>query len=283
MQKLKIMTNLKALPFALVAAVAVSVIPRAEAQNAMSVEGVTEPVMDIVVGASVAGNIAKVLVKEGDAVKKGQLLLEQEKTLQELEVKRRKLLWESTAELDAARLAEETLKKDYEATRKLFEGTGSVSKDDLAKKELEYNQAVAERLRLAINEDREKIEFEVAEDALKQRLITSPLDGEIAQLVREEGEPCSAQDPLFRIVDTSRCFLICNVDARYGPRFKMDQQVKVEVEAGEASVSLTAKIAFISPVVDPSSGLLEIKALFDNPQKRVRPGVGGRMFIPEAR
>ena len=253
-----------------------------DAQGQESVEGITEPFMDIVVGAAVAGNIAKVMVREGETIKKGQLLLEQEKSLQDLEVKRRKLLWDSKAELDAARLAEDTLKKDYEGTKKLFETTASVSKDELAKKELEYNQAVAERLRLEIVEDRERLDYEIALDAVKLRQITSPLDGEIASLVRDEGEPCSAQDPLFRIVDTSQCFLVCNVDARFGPRFSKDQAVKVEVEAGEGHVSLDAKISFISPVVDPSSGLLEVKALFSNPGKRVRPGVGGRLFIPKA-
>lgn len=253
-----------------------------QAQEPGSVEGITQPFMDIVVGAAVAGNIAKVMVKEGEAVKKGQLLLEQEKTLQDLEVKRRKLLLDSKAELDAARLAEETLKQDFEGTKKLFETTASVSKDDLAKKELEYNQAMAERLRLEIMEDREKLDYEIALDAVKLRQIASPLDGEIAALVRDEGEPCSAQDPLFRIVDTSQCYLICNVDARYGPRFRKNQEVKIEVEAGEGHVELKAKISFISPVVDPSSGLLEIKALFANPGKRVRPGVGGRLSIPKA-
>jgi RND family efflux transporter MFP subunit len=246
-------------------------------------EGITEPFLDIVVGAPVPGTIARTLVKEGDPVKKGQRIVELVKMREELDVKRRKLIWESTAELDAAKLSEQTLKQDFEATRKLFSSTSSVSKDELARKELEYNQAVAERLRLEIAENREEIDYEIALDALKLREIDAPLSGQVVERLLDEGEACGAQEPLLRIVDSSRCYLTSNVDAKLGPRFKLDQEVKLEVQAGTGFVNVTGKVSFISPVVDPSSGLLKIRLLFDNQDGKVRPGVEGRMIIPTAR
>lgn len=248
-----------------------------------SAEGITEPFLDIVVGAPVPGTIARTLVKEGDPVKKGQRIVELVKMREELDVKRRKLIWESTAELDAAKLSEQTLKQDFEATRKLFSSTSSVSKDELARKELEYNQAVAERLRLDIAENREEIDYEIALDALKLREIDAPLSGQVVERLLDEGEACGAQEPLLRIVDSSRCYFTSNVDAKLGPRFKLDQEVKLEVQAGTGFVNVTGKVSFISPVVDPSSGLLKIRLLFDNQDGKVRPGVEGRMIIPTAR
>lgn len=255
----------------------------AETRAQETVDGITEPFLDIVVGSPVAGTIVRTLVKEGDSVSKGQRILELEKKREELEVSRRKLLWDSTAELDAAKLSEQTLKQDFEGTKKLFSSTSSVSKDELARKELEYNQAVAERLRLEIAENREKIDYEIALDALKLREIDAPLSGQVVERLLDEGEACGAQEPLLRIVDTSRCYFTSNVDARLGPRFKLDQEVKLQAQSGAGHVEVTGKVSFISPVVDPSSGLLKIRILFDNKDGKVRPGVEGRMFIPSAR
>ncbi len=248
-----------------------------------SADGITEPFLDIVVGAPVPGTIARTLVKEGDSVTKGQRILELVKMREELEVKRRKLLWESTAELDAAKLTEKTLKQDFDATKKLFSSTSSVSKDELAQKELEYNQAVAERMRLEILETREEIDYELALDALKLREIDAPLSGQVVERLLDEGEACGAQEPLLRIVDSSRCYFTSNIDARLGPRFRLDQEVALEVQSGTGHVNVTGKVSFISPVVDPSSGLLKIRLLFDNKDGKVRPGVEGRMIIPAAR
>ena len=40
------------------------------------------------------------------------------------------------------------------------------------------------------------------------------------------------------------------------------------------------KVVFISTVVDPASGLLRLKALFANPDGKLRPGVAGRLELP---
>ncbi|MDA7916512.1 biotin/lipoyl-binding protein [Verrucomicrobia bacterium] len=190
--------------------------PTVNAQSTAYAMGITEPFQDIIVGTSVAGTIAKVLVEEGDVVKEEQLIIELEMSLQEFDLRRRKLIWDSKAELDSAKLEEETLKQDLAATRELFEKTDSVSKDELSRKELEYNKAVAERLRLDIAEEREKIEYDIALDALGLRQIRSPLNGVVVLLTRDVGESCSAQDSLLRIVDASKCYFTSNVDARHG-------------------------------------------------------------------
>ncbi len=279
MNKLKVCASRSFAAFGLAVLVGLAA---TESRAQETADGITEPFLDIVVGAPVPGTIARTLVKEGDKVTKGQRILELVKMREELEVKRRKLLWESKAELDAAKLSEQTFKQDFEATEKLFTSTSSVSKDELAQKELEYNRAVAERLRLEITEDREKIDYEIALDAVKLREIDAPLSGQVVERVLDEGEACGAQEPLMRIVDSSRCYFTSNVDAKLGPRFKLDQEVRLEVQSGAGFVNVAGKVSFISPVVDPSSGLLKIRVLFDNRDEAVRPGVDGRMIIPPA-
>ncbi|MBI5775256.1 MAG: efflux RND transporter periplasmic adaptor subunit [Verrucomicrobia bacterium] len=239
--------------------------------------GVTEPFQDVVLSSSVPGRVARRLVKEGDTVKAGQTLVELEKRQEELEVARRKLVMESKAELDAAVARVENTRADFESTRKLFAATKSVSQDDLAKKELDYKLAVAEADKLKMSEEREVFEHQMAVVALNERVIASPLTGQVVQLARDVGEDCKAQEPVVRVVDTRQFYLVANVEARAGFALQPGQTVQVEVEAGRDKVKMAGRISFISPVVDPASGLLRVKVLCDNPDGRVKPGVAGTL------
>lgn len=60
---------------------------------------------------------------------------------------------------------------------------------------------------------------------------------------------------------------------------KLGQTVALQLQAGDDPVSLQGKIVFISPVVDPASGLRKVKALFDNKDGKVVPGVTGVMSL----
>jgi len=241
--------------------------------------GVTEPLQDVTLSATVAGTVAKRLVKEGDEIKTGQTLVEMKKRQEELEVDRRKLIMLSKAELDAAKVRVSTLKNDLDSTKKLFEATKSVSKDDLAKKDLEYQLAVAEVDKLQMTEEREVLEYNMATELLKDRVVTSPLTGYVVELFRQEGEDCKAQEPLARVVNIKQFYFVANVEAKSGYNLKVGQQVQVEVEAGTTTIKVPGKISFVSPVVDAASGLIKVKVLCDNADGKVKPGVAGAMHF----
>jgi multidrug efflux pump subunit AcrA (membrane-fusion protein) len=80
------------------------------------------------------------------------------------------------------------------------------------------------------------------------------------------------------VVDTRRCYFISNIEARMASGLKVNQPVRLELEDGNLSLRVEARIVFISPVVDPASGLQKVKALFENADGKVRPGLVGKMF-----
>lgn len=295
----------------------------ARAQRAITASGITEPVADATLSSPMAGLVGAWKFKEGDRVKADQAIIELDKRLDELEVERRKLIWESKAELRFAeaqvatrkliweskvelRFAEAqvaTLKGDVEATRLLFKTSKSVSKEQLDKKELEYKQAVAEYEKVLVAEEREKLEYQqvvadyervlaaevrekleydLAVETLKRRHIFAPFDGVVVELYKKPGEACQANEKVVRLVDTSRCYFVSNMDAKAGSRLKTGQLVKLEVESGDAFVPITGTVYFVSPIVDPASGLLKVKVLFANPDGKIRPGVSGRVILEEA-
>lgn len=206
--------------------------------------------MDVTLGASVAGIIRQEFFPEGSHVKKGDVILELDKRLEELEVQRRAAVMDQN-------------KMQLDSTRALVERTKSVSKEELAKKEAEYNISVAEH--------------GIAVEQLAHRQIVAPFAGAITEIQLRPGAAVAPYQPLVRLVDTSRCYFVGQVEGSALARLKLDAPVKIQVDG--CSQPVTGKICFISPVVDPASGLAKIKALFENDDGKIRPGLAAKMEV----
>ena len=231
--------------------------PALDAAETVATLGITEPILDATLGTPVAGIVAARKVKEGDFVKKDDVLLELDKALEELELARREVVLEP-------------LKSDYEASKYLFEQPkSSMSKEILDKKQSDYKVALAE--------------FELAKEQVRKRSILAPFDGYVTDIYLQAGEACQIgiQQPILRMVDTRRCYFVGNVDSKAGHALKIGQQVDLEIESGPAVALIQGTITFVSPVVDPASGLLKVRAIFDNPDGKIRPGVAGKMMFQE--
>ena len=254
--------------------------PLISAEEMVTVAGLSEPVNDVLLSFEIDGRISKIYFKEGEQVEKNTVVIELNKWFEDLEVKRNRLIWESKVELDSAAEREKTLKSLYVSTRELYQKTGSVSKDELEQLELEYKLAAAEHERLTIAEEREKIEYDMARAKLDKLILRSPIQGIISDLFLDEGESCESRQPVVRIVDTSMCILVCNIESSLGIELRQGQAVDLNIQAGSGTVQKKGKIIFISPVVDPASGLYQVKAAFDNTNHMIKPGVEGSMLLP---
>ncbi len=224
----------------------------AAAEPPAVVVGLTEPFHNILISGSVSGIISCQKLHEGDHVKEGDVILELDKRIEELEEERRKLVMEQR-------------KSDFESTRQLYSSTKSVSKEEMEKREAEYKIAA--------------VEYQMAAEQHRKRLITAPVEGTISEIFLDLGEACEPRQPVLRIVDTRRCYFVANVEARHAGRLKLDQAVRLGIETGSAPLTVTARVNFISPVVDPGSGLFKIKAIFENTGGKVQPGLAARMIL----
>jgi len=225
------------------------------AAETISVAGISEPILDSTLGTQVAGIVGGRKFEEGDFVKKDDVLIELDKGLEELEVARREVVLEP-------------LKADYEAAKYLFEQPkSSMSKEALDKKHSDYKVAMAE--------------YALAKEQLRKRSILAPFDGFITEIFQQVGEACQIQQPVLRLVDTRRCYFVCNVDSKAGDSLRPGEKVDLEVESGRAAVLVPGTISFVSPVVDAASGLMKVKVVFDNPDGKIRPGVAGKMTFED--
>ncbi|HKI71237.1 MAG TPA: efflux RND transporter periplasmic adaptor subunit [Verrucomicrobiae bacterium] len=214
--------------------------------------GITEPFLDVTLSAPVPGIITARNSREGDFVQEGTVILELDKKLEELEVERRKLVRDQKW-------------SDFDGTQKLFKTTKGISKEEVEKKEAEYRVAA--------------VEHDMAAEQLRRRQVISPLSGTITEIMLHVGEACQPYQPLVRVVDARRCYFITNTEAKLVAGLKLGQTVKMEIDTEAGLVTVEGKIVFLSPLVDPASGLRKVKVLFDNGDGKVRPGVSGRMLL----
>ncbi len=226
----------------------------ARAGDAVSCAGVTEAVVDVTLSLPVPGIVTLQKFKEGDSITTNDTILQLDSRLEELEAERYRLVMENK-------------QADWEGTRKVFDKTSSVSRDELLKKEVDYRVAAAE--------------YQIALEQLARRKLVSPAPGVIAELKPRVGEACSAYQPIARIVDPRHCFFASSVEARAAKRMKIGQKVELEIEDPNTPIKITGTIVFLSPVVDSASGLQRMKAVFENSDGRVRPGLAGRIVLQE--
>lgn len=226
------------------------------ARAEIAVQCLTEPVGNVEMSTTVAGTIAAIRHDEGAFVEAGAVVLELESRVEQLDVERR------TVQVD-------TLKAELDRSERLLKSTSSISQEEVDKKRGEYRIAA--------------LELELAREALAKRHITAPFAGVVTRIPVEVGEYCQPPRILVRIVDSRQFYCVANIDPALAGNLAVERPVRFEVgESSEAAARLNGKIVFVSPVVDPASGLLRIKALFANPDGRVRPGVAGRLLLPSA-
>ncbi|MDA7666354.1 efflux RND transporter periplasmic adaptor subunit [bacterium] len=216
-----------------------------------SFNGITEPASDAELSFPVSGVLAELPFREGEFVREGEVVGRLGNRREELEVSRRQLI------LDNAKM-------DLKRTQQLYDKTGSISEEELDEKRATVKVA--------------ETELAIAREDVNRRLLVAPFDGLIANLHGlDKGEGVELLTPVVRLVDASTCVFVCNLPANAAKAVK--PEAKASIQIGE--VNIPGFVTFISPVIEPSSGLLKVKARFENPERLIVPGAAGQLTFLE--
>lgn len=231
----------------------------------------TEPIEKSVTASPEPGIVAETFVKEGDRVQVGDRLgALNHRVLQEsltIAIARA----ESTARLDAAKSTLAIIKSQLVAIESLV-ADGHTNKFEVEQKQAEYEVAYAE-LRTAEDEGKlNRLEVDRIRAQLNDRFITSPINGFVTELHKQPGENISNNEPEFATV--------VRVD-QLKVRFYLDSKTLHATNIGDVvSVFLDrsrtrsdATVTYVSPVIDPDSGLGRLDVAIDNPELEIQSGV----------
>lgn len=248
------------------------------------------------VGSRDAGIVMTVAVKPNDVVEQQTLLVELESEVQTTEAdaaeKQLAMAIEQSSNDVNLRFAEkssEVVKKELDRARAAVQKySRAVSQTEMEKKQLELEQVLLSgeqaRHELSIaklNTQLRESERDLAKIKLKQRSITSPLAGEVAEVYVQEGEWLDLGAPVLRIVNSERLRVVALVPEAYLFSIKNGQMASLKVSIGAKENELTAngKVSFVSPEINPVDREFMIWVDIDNKQKKLRPGLVGSLTI----
>lgn len=154
----------------------------------VSATGEIKPKKNINISTDVAGKILKILVAEGQIVKKGQLLIKIDSEIYEANADRdREIISSSESDLVSQ---EANLKKarNFLARRKQLYDEGLISKEQFEDASIQFEIAEANKQSNLHRIEQAKASLKSTSDAIRKTSIVSPIDGIVTSLKVEEGE-----------------------------------------------------------------------------------------------
>ncbi len=201
--------------------VTVTEVKHGDIVKTISGSGYVQPEVDVRISARISAEITAIHVKEGDLVKKGQLLVE-------LDRQRYEALAERAA--SGVMSAEASLKRakaDFERVKGLF--------DQRMVSQAELDAAEAELLLAESQLRQAKAGLDEALDNVRKTRITAPMDGVITKINKEAGEIAVGSDfqadPIMTVADLSRMEVLAEIDENDVVLVHLDDPVKIEVDA----------------------------------------------------
>lgn len=262
----------------LVLGLACATVPAAAAPAEFT--GIVYPQHDLTLSVHVPGVVDRVMVRVGQPVRAGQVLLSQDARLQRIEQERRRLIAGDATELqtiERRRAALEGLVKD--ATT-LYEQAGTVSRDELTKLRMELDATGGRGEQLREAKKREAAELALAEREEAMRQLVAPIAGVVTMLKVQPGEWAAPGEPILRLVDATQCELRVYVSQAAARRVKAGQTVRVLIDdPADVAMPVSGQVGFVSPVVDAASALVEVRVTLPNKAGRIRPGVKARLQV----
>lgn len=183
--------------------------------------GYVQPVVKVNISANVAGEITSLNVREGQNVKKGQILAQLDRVMYQAEVEQAKSYYRSCVS------AREVAEKEFYRVDELFEA-GNYSESQYDQARAQYEQAVATLEQAAAR-------LKQAEDNLRKTTLVAPIDGTVIGLKKEQGEIAMGStfqaDVVMTVADLSGMEVEVDVNENDIVRVELGDSVDIEIDA----------------------------------------------------
>ena len=279
-------------------------VQRGPIRSVISTNGKVEPVHNFEAHAPIATTVKRVLVKEGDHVRKGQLLLQlddddirsqaaralaQLKAAQANQTAPQAEVQADNEQLAKARLARDAARRSLDALRRLQQ-QGSASPGEVHKAEETLQSAEAD---VTLYEQKQKDRYSKpeearteaqiaeaqaaysgAEDALSKSSVRAPFDGIVYSLPVKSGAFVQTGDLLMQLGDLNHVLVRAFVDEPDVGRLQFGQKVEITWDAVPGR-TWTGTVNSVPSTVKPhgTRNVGEATCLIDNQDLRLLPNI----------
>ncbi|HBF33811.1 TPA: efflux RND transporter periplasmic adaptor subunit [Candidatus Sumerlaeota bacterium] len=230
----------------------------------LSAIGIVEPHATVLIKAMVSGQLLEARFKDGQDVKKGDVLFIIDPKPYEAALRK--------AEANLTRDTVDARNAEVEHTRY----DDLMKKNVVSKDEFDKSRTTAETKGAQVQAD--KAEVENARLQLEYCTIRSPLDGRTGSLLIDVGNLVKANDTpgLVNIHQTCPIDVAFSIPERELPGVKraMDTGAPLKVEVvipGDEAMVQTGTLSFLDNEVDRNTGTIRLKAEFKNAERRLWP------------
>lgn len=123
-----------------------------------------------------------------------------------------------------------------------------------------------------------EVELGSVEQLIAELEVRSPFAGIVGARYVEAGERAAADAKLLTLISTGEVYAVFPVPEAEAERVREGAPVEVSVDA-LGGAPFRARVALISPVIDPEAGTVTVKAVLANPSMRMKPGMFARVRI----
>ena len=217
----------------------------------IDVQGNIETDRDVLLNAESGGLIRAVMVKEGQRVSKGQVLVQIDADV-------------ISSSIQEVQTAMEFAEYNYNKQKELFDqGLGS---------EFQLQQAKS-------NLDNLKSRLSGLKTQKGKFVITAPFDGVVDQVYAKVGAMAGPQAPVLRLVDNREIKVLADVSERLYGRLKVGMPIDVQIPSlRDSSIMMT--ITQIGNYIHPSNRTFRVQATLKN-NKVLLPNMLARMTISD--
>ena len=234
---------------------------------------------EVVVRARVTGYLEEVHFQDGTLVEKGATLF----TIDPRQFST--ALRQAEAQIDVATATFDFAKEQLDRARSLI-ANGNIAQSVLDQRREAFllAQGALEQARAAL---------ELASLDLEYSQITAPMTGRIDQALVDPGNLVLANDTeLTSIVSLDPIYFYFDIDERYFLAYARDARARgvslqegggldVRVTLSDAKIPpLTGRLDFSENRIDRNTGTMRVRAILDNPNEVLTPGLFGRVNVP---
>lgn len=210
------------------------------------------------------GTIEKILKKNGDKVKKGELVMVLSDSTTE------SAYFTAKANYASSKAAMEIAKNNYEKFKKLYN-------EELVSY-LEYVNYENNYISARGAYESAKASYESAKSDYDKLSRKAEISGVVGNLFGKVGNKVSATDTLFTVIDDSSMEAYIGFPAEWLNQIKLGEEVQVEVP--DINKTLVGKIIEINPIAENDTKKFKIKVAINNNDKVVKDGMYSFITVP---
>ena len=204
---------------------------------------------NVVILSEFQGALKNLFVREGQLVKKGELLAEvNDSGLKE--------------QLDQMLIQANYTKDNFDRVKRLWEkNIGSEMQFLKAKSDFETNNKMVEQIR----------------DQLSKTKIYAPFDGEIDEIISNLGSNLVPGSPILRVVNLDIIYAEAQVPEKYVSSIELGTEALVSIPLLNKEV--TSKIVQSGNFINPNNRTFRVEAPVENKDKRIKQNLNARIKI----